>query len=346
VPASRSPLVGSLVVVSGAAMFATLGPLSRLAYEQGIEPVPLVAWRAGVGALVLGLAVAVVTGAQRRSDEAPAASRRTTAAPTADAGRRPLMALSAAIVAGLFLNLAIFAAYDLVTVALALLGFYTYPAMITAVDVISGRERLTHRRLAALGIATAGMALVVAGGFDGAEGIRANPLGILLALGAAACQTVFVTVSRGYRAVPAGQAMTAILAGSAIGALVLAAATGPLDDLTMPLREPRIVPILMLAGTLGAAIPSTLFLVGIRLVGGTRTGILMLFEPLVGVVLAALLLDEAIRPVQGLGGAGILAAAILLQLAPESDPGPPSGDGDRNGDAAVLAPAGAFPRGS
>src|SRR5439155_570467 len=64
----------------------------------------------------------------------------------------------------------------------------------------------------------------------------------------------------------------------------------------------------VIAGFVGAGIPSTLFLIGIRAIGGTRAGILMLFEPLVGVTLAALLLHEALTPLQALGGAAILAA--------------------------------------
>jgi drug/metabolite transporter (DMT)-like permease len=39
----------------------------------------------------------------------------------------------------------------------------------------------------------------------------------------------------------------------------------------------------------------------------------MLFEPVVGVALAAWLLGEALAPVQLAGAAAILAAAVLLQ---------------------------------
>jgi len=49
----------------------------------------------------------------------------------------------------------------------------------------------------------------------------------------------------------------------------------------------------------------------------------MLIEPLVGVTLAALVLGEALRPVQVAGGAAILAGALLLQ---RSRPGVPSGE--------------------
>jgi len=161
------------------------------------------------------------------------------------------------------------------------------------------------------------MALVLVGGVGAAGEIRFDVLGILLALTAAAMQTVFVTVSRGYRRIPADQAMWAILAGTFLGCVVLSTGLAGPDDLLRPIRDPAVLPILAASGVLGAAIPSLLFLVGIRLVGGTRAGILMLFEPLVGVGLAALLLGEGIGLVQAAGGAAILAAAVVLQRSPQ-----------------------------
>jgi hypothetical protein len=61
-----------------------------------------------------------------------------------------------------------------------------------------------------------------------------------------------------------------------------------------------------------------LFLTGIRLIGGTGAGILMLFEPVVGVALAAWLLDEGLTPIQVVGGLAILLAALILQRAAPS----------------------------
>ena len=44
---------------------------------------------------------------------------------------RARLALLAATISGVVLNLAIFVAFGRITVALALLGFYTYPALVT-----------------------------------------------------------------------------------------------------------------------------------------------------------------------------------------------------------------------
>ena len=47
----------------------------------------------------------------------------------------------------------------------------------------------------------------------------------------------------------------------------------------------------------------------------------MLFEPVVGVALAAWLLGESLVPIQIAGAAAILAAAVILQRAPRRSPG-------------------------
>jgi drug/metabolite transporter (DMT)-like permease len=307
----RPPLAWALIVALAASLFAWLAPLSRWAYDAGMSPLPFVAWRAGIGALVLVVAVAFLVRRGRRLVR------------LRDLDRRARASLAVAVVTGLTLNLAIFAAFERTAIALALLGFYTYPALVAVVAVVLGRERLTRTKLVALGLATVGMILVVAGG-AGAAGARFDILGILFALGASISQVVFVTVSRaGYRHVPADQAMALVLLGTALGCVAIGVTAGLGDDLLLPFRQPGLLGLLLGAGALGAALPSLLFLGGIRRIGATRTGILMLLEPVVGVGLAAWLLAEAIGPVQVVGGLAILGAAILIQRAAE--PEPPSG---------------------
>ncbi|HEV7809914.1 MAG TPA: EamA family transporter, partial [Candidatus Limnocylindrales bacterium] len=163
-----------------------------------------------------------------------------------------------------------------------------------------------------LGLALGGMVLVVAGGLGAATGVTIQPLGVVLGLVAAGWQTVFVTVSRDrYKTVPSEQAMVWILAITAAACAVIALVAG--GNLVLVAQRPDALGLAAVAGVVAAGIPSILFLVGIRAIGGTRAGILMLFEPLVGVTLAALLLHEALGPIQLLGGLAILAAAVVIQ---------------------------------
>jgi len=299
----RPPIAGFAVVLVAASMFGTLGPLSRFAYEAGMEPLAFVAWRGAIGLTATAAFVAwrISTGAERL-----------TRLRHLDRGARVSLAVAAFV--GFSLNLAMFIAFDLVTVALVLLGFYTYPVMVAAANVALGRETLDRSRVIALGLAVAGMVAVIASQLDPSSGIRFDALGFGLALGAAVSQTVFVVISRsGYRQVPASQAMGVVLATTVVCSLVVALVTGAGAALTFPLRDPSVLPLLGFTGLFAAAIPSILFLTGIRLVGGTRAGILMLFEPVVGVALAAWLLGEHLAPIQIVGGLAILAAAVILQ---------------------------------
>ena len=310
-PTPRAGWIGALLVIAAASLFGLLGVTSRFAYDAGVQPFAFVAWRAGVGALGIALVVMALRG--------PGAAWANIAASGARARRGLLVAM--VLAAGV--NLSMFLAFDRTTIALALLGFYTYPAMVAGVSGLLGREPLDLPRLVALGLALAGMVAVVLGGLGSTEAVRVDALGILLGLSAAAFQTAFVLTSRGFAAVRADVAMGAILGGSAIVAATASIASGGVAALVQPLESPSIVALLVGVGLFAAALPSVMFLTGIRWIGGVRTGILMLFEPVVGVALAAVFLAEDLKPLQLVGGATILLAAFLVQRGtrPNTEPG-------------------------
>jgi drug/metabolite transporter (DMT)-like permease len=318
----RPLLTGSLVLVVAATGFGLLGPLAKIAYDAGFAPLAFVTWRAAFGLAVI---VAVIALRARRG-VAVVDPRRL---PRGD--RLGLVAVAASAIG---VNVATFIAFDLTTVAIALLAFYTYPAMVAVVAVALGHERLDATRVGALGLALAGMVLVVGAGLATGAAVTVNPLGVVLGLVAAAWQTLFVTVSRGrFASVPAEQVMGGALAATAVFGAVAALATG--STLATGLASPSNLAIVAVAGIAAAGIPSVLLLTGIRLVGGTRSGILMLFEPLVGVTLAALWLGETLAPIQVAGGIAILGAALLLQLG--------SAEAEGLGPAAVPVPAAPVP---
>lgn len=68
-----------------------------------------------------------------------------------------------------------------------------------------------------------------------------------------------------------------------------------------------------IAGILGAALAKVFLLRAVRRLGGTRTSVLLLSEPVIGVILAGLVLAQSIGVVQALGGIAVLAGAILAQ---------------------------------
>jgi drug/metabolite transporter (DMT)-like permease len=299
VPNDRSDLAGVGIVLIAASLFATLGPLSRVAYDQGLEPFSFVTWRAGVGAIGLWGAILLVWRRRR-----PLVSLSSLPAPA----KRSLVV---AVIVGAALNLAMFLAFQRTTIAFALLAFYLYPALVAAGSVALGRERLDATRAIALVLALGGMVAVVVGGLQGS--VVLDAVGIGAALVAAGCQAAFILVSRDYAELPTEQAMATILGGTGIVAAIVTVVTVGPAQLVAPFADPGLLGLLLGVGILAAAVPSSLFLFGIRRLGGIRTGIVMLAEPVVGVILAAIFLAEGVGPLQVIGGATILVAAVLVQ---------------------------------
>jgi drug/metabolite transporter (DMT)-like permease len=312
----RSPLAGSLTVVLAACLFAMLGVLSRAAYDLGLTPYAFVTWRSGVAAIAV--AALVVVGLRRGARLVGWSSL----AP------RDRLALGLAALAGASLDVTMFLAFARVPVAIVLLCFYLFPAIVAAGSALLGWERVDRTRALALAIALGGMVAVVIGG-EGAGALGGlDPVGVVLAIGSAVSQAVFVLVARrGYRQVPTEQAMALVLTVSATIATLLAIGGGALASVWLPFSQPDLLGLLLFTGVVATGIPSILFLAGIRWIGGVKAGILMLAQAPVGVALAAVLLDEGIGLVQVAGGVAILAAAVIIQrsAAPgEPSPLPPS----------------------
>jgi drug/metabolite transporter (DMT)-like permease len=304
----RSPLLGSLTVIVAAGLFATLGVLSRATYDLGLTPLGFVAWRSGVAALAMFALVAFTI---RRGGRLVGWHSLT---------RRDRISLAVAALAGASLDVTMFFAYARVSVAIVLLCFYLFPAMVAGAMAVLGWERMDRSRAMALAIALAGMVAVVIGGPVAVGSAGIDPLGVLLAIGSAVSQAVFVLVSRrGYRQVPTEQAMSVVLTTSSLIAVVLALVGGTAGSLVLPLSSVSLLELVVFGGLFGAGIPSFLFLAGIRWIGGVKAGVLMLAQAPIGVALAAIFLHESIGPIQLAGGVAILLAAMLIQRGPAAD---------------------------
>src|SRR3990172_2708504 len=148
----RSPLLGSLTVAVAACLFAMLGVLSRFAFDLGLTPFAFVTWRAGVAALVMAAIIAV--GLRR--------GRRLVSWRSLDGRARASLGVAALM--GATLDITMFQAFARVPVAIVLLCFYTFPAIVAGASALLGWDRMDRPRAVALVIALGGMVAVVIGG--------------------------------------------------------------------------------------------------------------------------------------------------------------------------------------
>ncbi len=294
-PAHRAAAVselqaGVLWALLAAAAFSTLGIWGKLAAQAGLPSDATLALRFSlVAALLLPLTARGVTRHQ---------------------------ALRMLAVGGLYAlaTTCYFGALGRITAGATGLLLYLAPAFVILFAWLRGHVP-ARTQLAAVGLTAAGLGLVV--GLPGPA--DRDPLGLLLGAGAGALYALYLMASERWLAGQSawtGTAFMALTAGAYFAARAALSGT-----LVLPATGAQ------WGAVLGMALVSTLVAVpalygAVRHLGAARASLLGTLEPLFTVLLAALVLQEALRPTLLAGGGLILAGAVLSQLRPGSGPRP------------------------
>ena len=282
---------GTLLCLGSAAAFGAMAVFGKLAYDEGTTVGTLLTVRFALAA-VLFWAIVLPRGAAREVRALPRRDLRLALA---------LGAAGYALQAGCY-----FAALTRIDASLLGLLLYTYPAIVTVAAIAIGRERASRRRIAALAIASAGLALVLASARPGAI----DPVGAALALGAACFYTTYILVSDGVAGRVGPMVLSALVCTGATVTLAIGTALlGELRPGDVTLAGWGWLACLAVVSTVGAV---SMFFAGLRRVGPTAASILSTLEPVVTVVLAYLVFAETLGPVQILGGALVLGAVFVL----------------------------------
>jgi drug/metabolite transporter (DMT)-like permease len=198
-----------------------------------------------------------------------------------------------------------FAALGRGSAAAVSLVFYSYPAMVALAEITRRTLRWSTRIAAAMALSIGGVLTVVA-----VEGkLSITGMGVLFSLAAAMLFALFTLAGKEL----VHQTEAAIRALWTTGAATITlTALAVLSGDRWP--EARRLPELLGYGTATAAAFGLVF-VALRQIGPTRTSVILNFEVVTSVVLAALLLGEALSPLQALGGTAVIAGAILAARA-------------------------------
>lgn len=286
-PGPRSDRAGLAFVAVSALSFGTLGIFGKLASRHGITLPTLLGVRFGLAAVVLWALVLVRRDAVRLS-------------------RRRLAGVAAMGVLYVLQATAYFSSLRTIPAAITSILLYVYPVLVTLLARVVVAEPLTRMRVLSLGLACAGVLLVVGPSPAGHLDVG----GVLLGLTSAVVYSTYIltggVVMRGVPALFASAMITSV-GGAAF--LVFGAVTSQLNGLDGAgwgiVVGTAIVPTLIAA---------TLFLAGLARVGPTRASIVSTLEPATTAVLAAIVLGEALSAVRLLGGVVVLAAAVLVAL--------------------------------
>lgn len=317
--AERDQVIGVALILATAALFGSGFWFARIAYDAGMSPLPLLTWRYVFAALVGWLLVS--------------ASRQ---------GRRSLLVVSRRGLAAL-LGLGILyvgnagaytAALEHTPASLVAIITYLYPAMVAVISMRYARRLEGRRAWVALALSTAGVALAV-GGIPADAQVPVS--GILLALTCAVCYAVWIVLAARLRGERPGrksrptQAIAATgpedtgaaaqgpdaLAASAVMSTTTALTAAVLALLMGGDPSPTVVPGPAWPALVGfglfSGIAVVTFLAGTRRIGAARAALVSTVEPVYTIVLATLLLDETLDPVQVLGGTLVVCGVLLAE---------------------------------
>jgi drug/metabolite transporter (DMT)-like permease len=283
-------LRGALLVALSAGAFGAMPIFGRYAYAGGTDVLGLLTLRFLIGGTLLAAI------AWRRGVRWPRG--------------RALAGIAAMGAIGYVgQSLSYFIALEHAQASLVALLLYLYPAFVTLLAALWLGERLTRVKAAALVLCLAGSALMVGGG-------HGEPLGIGLALAAAVIYSLYIVAGARLTEGVDPLATTSVVCLSAAAVFCCASLVRTLSGAPPHLPATPQAWAALLAIALVSTVTAMLaFFAGLKRLGAARTSMLSTLEPVVTVLLAAILLGERLTLLQWCGGAAVLAAVLWLVSA-------------------------------
>jgi drug/metabolite transporter (DMT)-like permease len=192
-------------------------------------------------------------------------------------------------------------------VSIATTLLYLSPALVTLGAALFLREPLTRRKLIALLATFLGCALVVQ--LYQPANLTGSVPGIGVGLIAAATYGTYSVL--GKRLLGHHRMATVLAAYLLLGTLLLIGVKLIVSPSTWPAPREAIT-IGLATGVLATLLPITLYTYGLSRLPASEASILLTFEPVVALVLAAVVLGDSLAPGQWLGAMAVLGGVMLL----------------------------------
>ena len=291
---ARRVRTGIAFVAVSAVAFGAMAILARFAFASGVDTTTLLALRFGIASVVM------LSLLRARNITLPHGST---------------LAVLIALGAVGYGRQAIcyFTALRLAPAGLAALLLYLHPALVAVLASVFLHERLTAAKLAALVTALLGTTLTVVPAIGGEAIIGAPQVltGLAFAVASAVFYAIYIVVAASIgRRAEALPMSAVVITSAALLFLVVTLIRGP----QWPQTAGGWLAVVGIA-LLSTVMAITLYFAGLERIGPVRASTLSTIEPLCTVILAAIVLDESVAPVQLAGGALILVAAVLIARA-------------------------------
>jgi DME family drug/metabolite transporter len=279
--------LGYAYIIGAALLWATIGPAARFALRDGITPLEISFWRAAIG----GLLFAVHAAARGRLR----------------LERRDLPAVGGFALLGVTIFYwAYFRAVELGGAALAAILLYTAPAWVALSAALWLGERLTMRKLSAVALTLAGIALVAFGSGSGVSAGDATSRVQALAWGLLSGLAYAGYYLFGKRYFARYDASTLFAYALPLGAVLL------LPGVTFGSKSTTAWLVLLFLAVVPTYLAYSLYSIGLGRVEATRAATVATLEPVAAAALAYAVWGEALHGIGYLGAALVIAGVLVV----------------------------------
>lgn len=280
------------MVLLAAVVIGLMPTATKVAYQEGANPLAVITLRCIVG--MIGIGLYMIASRQSFKIEIPALRYSTISG-----------------VAQAFNSLGIMGALAYIDVSITVLIFSCFPFLIAIIEHYRGGSKLTLFITGCISSALIGIAMTLGVSFE-----NLNPTGLWLAVVALISVTAMILImsksAKQIGAIPANFYMTAWASLYFLIFAFLAPLTGLVDVASFPESTKGWVAILVTGVTFSLAY--VLFFVGANIIGTTRASVLSISEPIMFILFAVVILGEELLPVQWLGVLLIIASLFVMEM--------------------------------
>lgn len=201
----------------------------------------------------------------------------------------------------------LYLSFDYISGSLATIISFTYPAIVIAIEMIRGRERVQVAKIIAVIISLIGMCLIV-----WAPDMKIQIIGVMFAFGCALFYTVYIIELSSPKLKDVHPLVTPgyVLAAATVFNFFRCLLSGnPLFT-----SNAEQFGYMLLLAVVCAFIAILCYCVGVRMIGPTNASIINTFEPACACVFGYFLIGDEITTFMAIGGALIITAVLLTSL--------------------------------
>lgn len=210
----------------------------------------------------------------------------------------------------------LFEAYNYTTVATATICYYMAPVFVMIVTPFVFKEKLTVKRVCIVFIALVGMFLVSGAGPLENEEAASDPIGIILGLAAAVLYAIVVIINKMIKDINPYEKTVTQLASAAIVLLPYVLITNDFSEFSF---TPVIIIALIVMGVVHTGLAYTLYFGSMDGMNPISVAIYSYIDPVVAIILSALILKEPMTLWQLIGAVLILGSTFAGDVSKKEE---------------------------